>query len=112
MTADKTVSFWDDEDFEGDDKIRFDSEGDIFTGKVMTLSKERSMSGDMVPRLVLETSDGRAMILIAGATDLKRKLVAAAPQIGDDVTIELEDIKPLGGGRAFKTYSVHVDRTS
>jgi hypothetical protein len=110
----KQENFWDDEDFKSDDMVRFEKEGDHYSGKVLSLSKVTGMNNAVIPRLVIESSlDQVARVLLAGATILKSELQTAAPQVGDTVHIVLDSIDPAQGARnGLKRFSVSVDRTS
>lgn len=87
---------------EGDEHsgyMTFTNPGDKITGKINKIAAGEDFNGDLCPQLTIEDT-----IVTCGNYDLKRKVVAAAPQVGDHVTITFTEMK----GR-MKAFTITVE---
>jgi len=104
------VGFWDDEAFQPkvSEFVKFDAVGDSVSGRIVAIEKKEWPDGKVDPQLVLETADGRRTVTI-GPVDLKAKVVAARPEVGDVVKrMEFVGSEPRGGGKTKKLFAVEI----
>lgn len=102
--------------------------GQTVIGKVLTYNPTggTNFAGDTCPELNLELIEptysvnkagerftheaGQLVVVSAGGANLKRGVVAAQPQTGDLIKIELEKLEPLSGGRTVKVFKIAIAR--
>lgn len=108
------MSIWDTPEFApaSGEFVKFVNVGDSVAGKVEHIGKKTWDDGSVSPQLDLITDDGEAKTLTAGQVRLKMALAEQRPEIGDHITVTLDEIQKRPGGKTLKVFSVVVKRAA
>lgn len=106
-----TMSIWDDPAIQPEDSdfVKFNEVGDEVIGRITNITTKTFNNDkggvDTVPQLALTMPDGAEKTLTAGAFDLRKKLIEARPDVGDDVRVMM-----IGRDGKQKKFKVDVKR--
>lgn len=102
------MSVWDDPEMRtASDYASFNEVGDTVSGTVTGVFAHRFDDGKVVPKIMLDTSDGE-IALTAGQVRLKAELSEKRPEVGDTLTVTLTEIEKRAGGKTLKHFDVVV----
>jgi hypothetical protein len=105
------VSIWDDPEVRsGGEFIKFEQVGDKVAGTITAIKKHRFDDGNVVPQIHLTTDGGEERTLTAGQVQLKAKLAAERPEVGDHITVAYTQQERRAGGKTLKHFDVSVRR--
>jgi hypothetical protein len=105
------MSIWDDPEVRtGGEFVKFENVGDGVTGVITAIKKHRFDDGNVVPQIHLTTDDGDDRTLTAGQVQLKAKLSAERPEVGDRLTVTYTKQEKRSGGKTLKHFEVAVTR--
>ena len=102
------MSVWDDPEMRiASDYVSFNEVGDSVTGVVTGVYAHRFDDGKVVPKIMLDTTDGE-VALTAGQVRLKAALSEQRPEVGDNLTVTMTEIEKRAGGKTLKHFDVKV----
>ena len=102
------MSVWDDPEMRiASDYVSFNEVGDSVTGTVTGVYAHRFDDGKVVPKIMLDTTDGE-VALTAGQVRLKAALSEQRPEVGDNLTVTMTEIEKRAGGKTLKHFDVTV----
>lgn len=102
---------WDDPEIKsGGEFVKFEAVGDKVSGVVTAVKKHRFDDGSVVPQVYLTTDDGEDRTMTAGQVQLKAKLAAERPEVGDHITVVYTQQEKRAGGKTLKHFAVEVRR--
>lgn len=102
---------WDDPEIRsGGEFVKFEKVGDTVAGVVTGVKKHRFDDGSVVPQVYLTTDDGEDRTMTAGQVQLKAKLAAERPEVGDHITVTYTQQEKRAGGKTLKHFEVAVRR--
>jgi hypothetical protein len=105
------MSIWDDPSIGASgDFVRFETVGDRVAGTVMAMKKHTFEDGSVAAQIYLRTDDGDDRTLTVGQVQLKAKLAAERPEVGDHLTVTYTQQEKRGGGKTLKHFDVTVKR--
>ncbi|TFH97815.1 hypothetical protein [Micrococcus lylae] len=90
------------------DFFKFENPGDTIAGTITAITEQTWPDGKKDPQLHLATDDGTETAVTCGQIQLKTKLVAAAPNIGDHVKLTFTHSESRAGGKTLKHFDVQV----
>lgn len=88
------------------DFFKFEKEGDTIAGTITAITEQTWPDGKKDPQLHLATDEGTEIAVTCGQIQLKTKLVAAAPNIGDHVKLTFTHSEARAGGKTLKHFDV------
>lgn len=88
------------------DFFKFEKEGDTIAGTITAITEQTWPDGKKDPQLHLATDEGTEIAVTCGQIQLKTKLVAAAPNIGDHVKLTYTHSEARAGGKTLKHFDV------
>lgn len=104
------MSVWDDPEMRiASDYVSFNEVGDSVTGVVTGVYAHRFDDGKVVPKIMLDTTDGE-VALTAGQVRLKAALSEKRPEVGDNLTVTMTEIEKRAGGKTLKHFDVKVEK--
>lgn len=102
------MSVWDDPEMRtASDYAAFSDIGDSVSGTVMGVFAHRFDDGKVVPKIILNTSEGE-VTLTAGQVRLKAELALQRPEVGDTLSVILTEVEKRAGGKTLKHFDVTV----
>lgn len=104
-----TNSIWDDPDIKeavGGVYATFTAPGDSVAGTIVGTDIKRWQDGSVSPQLHIEQTNGQVITLTASHADLRRKLAAKRPEVGDDIYVEFTHDEQLPTGNRSKRFDV------
>lgn len=91
----------------GGNYMKFEQQGDRIAGTVTATEDGSDFDGKPCPKLTIRQEDGTEKTVTAGQTILHDKIIEAAPQVGDGISISFVGMK----GQA-KDFDVQVNRAN
>lgn len=90
------------------DFFKFENPGDNIAGTITARTTQSWPDGKVDPQLHLHTDDGHEIAVTCGQIQLKTKLVSAAPNVGDHVSLTYTHSENRAGGKTLKHFDVQV----
>lgn len=90
------------------DYFKFEEPGDAVVGDVIGIGIGEDFNGNPAPQVVVRQDDGQDVTVTAGQAQLKAKLMAARPKVGDRIKMEYTQKEQRAGGKTLKHFDVVV----
>lgn len=87
---------------------KWENPGDEIAGDIVGKGIGEDMQGGQVPQIVVRLDDDSEVTITASQAQLRAKLLAAKPNVGDRIKVTFTQSENRSGGKTLKHFEVQV----